>query len=105
MPPDQQGQATRWGAFLLRSLVANAGGYLVNGPERLLNLNSGGSSLFQQTGGVLLEYLLLDPDRLDLASGLSRAAMDQLWETTLAVVAEHPSLIDGAEASTKSSAA
>lgn len=92
----QREEATlMWGRILLRSAVANAAGYVFQGPQRLFDLNDGATQLIQRTGGVLLETILDDPDSLNLANGFTSESLDRLFATTFTVVAQHPRLIDG----------
>lgn len=95
LSPEQEEKALKWGKLLLRSTVANSAGYVFEGPERLFDLNAGANQLIRQTGGVLLEVILKDPDSLDLAAGFNAQSLDHLLSTAFGVIAEHPKLIDG----------
>lgn len=95
LTPQQEEKAIKWGRILLRSAVANAAGYVFDGPERLFDVNSGANALISRTGGVLLEAILRDPDSLDLAAGFNSQSLDRLFSTAFDVIAQHPKLIDG----------
>lgn len=95
LSPAQEENAVKWGQLLLRATVANAAGYVFDGPQRLFDLNDGGTELIKKTGGVLLESILQDPDRLNLAAGFNSESLDRLFQTVFAVIAQHPKLIDG----------
>ncbi|PHI19144.1 hypothetical protein CEQ90_14635 [Lewinellaceae bacterium SD302] len=95
MSPEQEEKAIKWSRLLLRSAVANAAGYVFEGPERLFDVNNGANALISRTGSVLLDAILRDPDSLDLAAGFSSQSLDKLFSTTFEVIAQHPKLIDG----------
>lgn len=90
---DNQDEAVKWGRFLLRSTVANAGSYVFSAPRQFFDTNSGASELIKATSSVLLDAILQDPDRLDIKGGLNVATLDRLLQTSFSVIAEHPQLI------------
>lgn len=94
----QEVSALRWGPVILRSVVSNAAGYVFAQPNSVFTaLNSGANELIRQTGSVLLEALIHDPDSLDLAAGLNRDKLDRLLQTAFSVIAAHPQLIHQGE--------
>lgn len=90
----QEVSALRWGPIILRSVVSNAAGYVFAQPGSVFtDLNDGAKELIRQTGSVLLEVLIQDPDSLNVAAGLNRDNLDRLLQTAFGVVAAHPQLI------------
>ncbi len=92
----QEATAIRWGPILLRALVRNSAGYVFAQPNSLFtDLNSGVNELIRQTGSVLLEVIVRDPDSINLAAGLHQDNLDRLLQTAFSVIAAHPQLING----------
>ncbi|MCB0630206.1 MAG: hypothetical protein R2824_26925 [Saprospiraceae bacterium] len=88
-------EAVRWGELVLRSMVKNAGKYVFNAPGEIFNTNEGMSRLIQNTGRLLLEAILSDPDGLNLKEAFNIDTLDRVTRAALGVIAEHPNLIDG----------
>lgn len=93
--PARQEEAIQWGRLILRSSVANAGHYVLDRPSDWFDTNGAASELIKSTGLVLLEEILHDPNRIDLARGFNHDTLDRLTRTAFGVIAEHPQLIQG----------
>ena len=92
--PLQREEAMQWGQLLLRSVIKNAGDFVLSAPEVFFDTNTGASAIIQSSGMVLLEAILgEDEDRVVFKAALSPEVLDRLTRATLAVLAEHPALI------------
>ena len=84
--------AVVWGQMLMRSMVKNSGTYVFNAPGDIFDTNEGGTALIKATGGVLMDILLNDPDKINIKAGFNVESLDRLVVATLEVVAEFPML-------------
>ncbi len=90
----QDGEAAlQWGQLLIRSMVKNAGHYVFEAPGLIFNTNQGVSEIIERTGGILMDIILNDPDKINLQSGFNLEALDRLVKSTFEVIAMHPELI------------
>jgi len=83
----------QWGQLLMRSMVKNAGHYVFEAPGLVFNTNEGVSEIIEKTGGILMDIILKDPDKLNLQNGFNLEALDRLVKSTFEVIALHPELI------------
>lgn len=91
---DNQDHVVKWGRFLLRSTVANAGNYVFHAHDNFFGAKEGANQLIKSTSSVLLEAILTDPHQLNIKAGLNAATLDRLLQTAFSVFAEHPEIID-----------
>lgn len=83
----------QWGQLLMRSMVKNAGYYVFEAPGLVFNTNEGVSEIIEKTGGILMDIILNDPDKINLQNGFNLDALDRLVKSTFEVIALHPELI------------
>jgi hypothetical protein len=94
LDPLQREEAMQWGQLLLRSVIKNAGDFVLSAPEVFFDTNTGASAIIQSSGMVLLEAILGDEeDKVSFKAALSPEVLDRLTRATLAILAEHPELI------------
>ncbi len=90
---DHQDEAIKWGRFLLRTTIANAGTYVFQTSDNFFNAKEGTTELIQATSAVLLEAILNDPDKINIKAGMNADTLDSLLQATFSVFAEHPQMI------------
>jgi hypothetical protein len=92
----QEDEAVRWGQLVLRSMVQNAGHYVLASPQAFFGTNAAASQLIESSGRALLDAILDDDSgSLNLRNALSQDSLDQIARAALSVVAEHPNLVSG----------
>lgn len=94
VPVDRERDLLSWTELVLRSMVANAGHYVFEAPDRLFtDLDAGSSQLIRETGIVLLDFILEDPDQLQIKSAFHTDALNKVMQAAFQTLAQHPQLI------------
>ena len=92
----ERDEAVHWGQLVLRSMINNAGHYVLSAPQSIFGTNDAVSQIIESSGLVLLDEILgKDPDKVSFRNALSPDSLDRLARATLSVIAEHPNVISG----------
>jgi hypothetical protein len=92
----QREEAVQWGQLVLRSMINNAGQYVLSSPQSFFGTNEPVSKIIESSGLILLDAILGDdPDKVDFRNALSPDSLDRMVRATLGVIAEHPNVISG----------
>jgi hypothetical protein len=92
----QRDEAVQWGQMVLRSMVSNAGNYVFQAPQSFFGTNQAVAQIIESSGLALLDAILDDDsDKIVFRKALSPELLDQMARATLAVVAEHPYVLNG----------
>lgn len=96
LDPEQREEAIHWGQLVLRSMIRNAGNYVLSAPESLFGTNEAVSEIIKSSGLVLLEAILDDDSgKVAFKNALNPTSLDRLARAALSVIAEHPNVISG----------
>lgn len=93
---DDQDEVIRWGQLVYRSMVKNAGTYVVNSSGELFGADEKEAALIKSVGTEIMKALLdPNPSGVNLKNVFTPESLDGVVKAALTVVAQYPELVSG----------